>query len=68
MMTLKNAAVLALIGMALLSALLIAAFVKNLVAVASDAIPIFVLLSSLVHAFAAVSVAMFFYFFQRAQR
>jgi hypothetical protein len=66
-MTLKNAAVVALIGMAMLSLLLIAGFVRNLIAVVSDAIPMIAVLSSLVQAFAAVSVAMFFYFFQRAQ-
>jgi hypothetical protein len=67
-MTLKNAAVLALVGMTLLSVLVIAGFVRNVVAVMSDAIPVMAVLSSLVHAFAAVTVAMFFYFFQRAQR
>jgi hypothetical protein len=66
-MTLKNSAVLALIGMTLLSVLLTALFIRNLVALTSDAIPVVAVLSSLVHAFAALSVAVFFYFFQRAQ-
>ena len=64
-MTLKNAAVLALVGMMLLTMLLLVVFVRNLVAFMSDAIPAMVLLSSFVHAFASVSVALFFYAFQK---
>ena len=68
-MTLKNTAtVLALAGMTLLSVLLIAVFIRNLVAFTSDAVPVAAVLSSLVHAFAALSLAVFFYAFQRSQR
>jgi hypothetical protein len=66
-MTLKNAAVLAFIGMTLLSVLQAVVFVRNLVALGNGVIPVLTVVSSLVHAFAAVSLAMFFYSFQRAQ-
>jgi hypothetical protein len=66
-MTLKNAALLALIGMTLLTLLLIVEFIYNLVALANGVIPPTVLVSCLIHTFAALSVAVFFFAFHRAQ-
>ena len=65
-MTLKNAAVLALLGTALLTMLLLVVFINNLVALMSGAIPAMLLLTSFVHVFASLSVALFFYVFQKA--
>lgn len=66
-MTLKNAALLALIGMTLLTILLLAALVNNLFAFTRGLIPMTALLLSCTHSFAALSVAVFFYAFHGAQ-
>jgi hypothetical protein len=66
-MTLKNAALLALIGMSLLTLLLLVGFINNLVALANGVIPPTVFVSSMIHAFAALSVAVFFLTFHRTQ-
>jgi hypothetical protein len=66
-MSLKNAALLALIGMTLLTILLVASFISTALAVIHDLIPAVVLLRSLVHVFTSLTVLVFFYVFHRTQ-
>jgi hypothetical protein len=66
-MTLKNAALLALIGTILIAALLVWEFVFNVLNVLRGLIPATMLFSSFIYAFACFSVAVFFYVFYRAQ-
>jgi hypothetical protein len=66
-MSLKNAALLAMIGTVVLTILLILNLVNNFLAFMHGLIPAMVLLSSLLYAFVALSVAVFFYIFHRAQ-
>ena len=66
-MSLKNATVLARVGMILLTVLVAADFVNTLSGVLRDIIPALALLRSLVHLFASVAVTMFFLAFQEAQ-
>lgn len=66
-MTLKNAATFAFIGTLLAAALLVWDFVFDLVNVVDGLIPLTRLLSSLLYAFAAVSLAVFFYVFRKTQ-
>jgi hypothetical protein len=63
-MTLKNAALLALIGTILITALLVWDFVFN---VLRGLIPATMLFSSFIYAFACFSVAVFFYVFHKAK-
>jgi hypothetical protein len=62
-MTLKNAALLALIGTIVLTALLVWDFISNVLNVGRGLVPAVVLFSSFIYAFAAFSVAVFFYAF-----
>jgi hypothetical protein len=66
-MSIKNAALLATIATALLTILLLWRLVNNLLALMHGLIPAMVFLSSLVFAFAAVTVVVFFYVFHRGQ-
>ena len=66
-MSLKNAALLALIGTILLTVLLVVGFISTVLGVMRDVIPAMALLTSLVHLFASLSVLVFFYAFYRAQ-
>ncbi len=66
-MSLKNAALLALIGTILLTVLLAASFISTVLGVMRDVIPAMALLTSLVHVFTSLSVLVFFYVFYRAQ-
>jgi hypothetical protein len=66
-MSLKNAALLALIGMTLLTILLVASFISTTLAVIRDLIPAVALLTSLAHVFTSLTVLVFFYVFHRAQ-
>jgi hypothetical protein len=66
-MTLKNAALLALVGTILVSALLLWTFVLNVLSVLRGLIPAVMVFSSFIYAFACFSVAVFFYAFHRAQ-
>jgi len=66
-MTLKNAALLALIGTILMTALLLWTFVLTFLNVLRDLVPAVTLLQSFVYAFGCFSVAVFFYLFHRAQ-
>ena len=66
-MSLKNAALLALIGTVLLTVLVLAHFITTILGVIRDLIPAMALLTSLVHLFASLSVLVFFYVFYRNQ-
>ena len=66
-MTLKQASLLAFIGTLLLSILLVVDLVMDLLSLARGLIAAVTLLTSLIHAFAAVSVTVFFYVFHRTQ-
>ena len=67
-MTLKSAATLAFIGTLLAAALLIWDFAFDVVNVIEGLIPLAKLLSSFLFALAGLSVAIFFYVFQRSQK
>ena len=62
-MSLKNAALLAMIGTVVLTILLLLKLVNKFLAFMHGLIPAMVLLLSLIYAFAALSVAVFFYVF-----
>jgi hypothetical protein len=66
-MSLKNAALLALMGIALLTLLVVANFVTTLSGVMRDLIPTMVLVPSVVHVFASLGALVFFFVFYRAQ-
>jgi hypothetical protein len=66
-MTLKNAALLALIGTILMAALLVWNFVLSFLNVLRDLAPAITMFSSFIYAFGCFSVAVFFYLFHRAQ-
>jgi hypothetical protein len=66
-MTLKNAALLALIGTILMTAALVWSFVLTFLNVLRDLVPAVTLFSSLIYAFGCFSVVVFFYVFYRGQ-
>jgi hypothetical protein len=66
-MSLKNAALLALIGTILVTAFLVYYFISNVLNVAQGLVPPVKLLSSLIYAFGALSVAVFFFVFYKKQ-
>jgi hypothetical protein len=66
-MTLKNTALLALIGTILITALLIWDFVFNVLNVLRGIIPAAMLFPSFIYAFGCFCVAAFFYVFHKAQ-
>jgi hypothetical protein len=66
-MTLKNAALLALIGTILMTALLVWTFVFTFLNVLRGLVPALTLFSSFIYAFGSLSVTVFFYLFHRAQ-
>src|ERR1700756_4932119 len=66
-MTLKNAALLALIGTILMTALLVWTFVLTFLNVLRDLVPAVTLFQSFIYAFGCFTVAVFFYVFHRAQ-
>jgi hypothetical protein len=66
-MALKNAALFALIGTLLLTILLVAGLILDVLNVARGLIPATKMLSSLIQAFAAVAVTVFFYVFHKTQ-
>jgi len=67
-MTLKNAALGALVGTILMSALLVWVFVSNLVNFLRDLVPAVTVFSAFIYAAGCLSVMMFFYVFHRAQK
>jgi hypothetical protein len=66
-MTLKTAALLALIGTILMTALLVWSFVLTLLNVLRDLVPAVTLFSSFIYAFGCFSVMVFFFVFHRTQ-
>ena len=66
-MSLKTAASLALIGMALLTILLAADFINTASGVMHDVVPAVALFRSLVFVVASLTVTVFFYVFQKSQ-
>jgi hypothetical protein len=66
-MTLKNTALLALIGTVLMTALLAWNFVFNLLNLLRSLVPALTVLSSLIYAFGCFSVMVFFFVFHRTQ-
>jgi hypothetical protein len=66
-MTLKNAALLALAGTILAAVLLVWDLVFNILNVLRGLVPAVMLLSSFIYAFAALTLAVFFYVFHTAQ-
>ena len=67
-MTLKNSALLALVGTLLMTALLVWNFVFALLNVLRGLVPAVSLFSSLIYALGSLSVAVFFYMFYRTQK
>jgi hypothetical protein len=66
-MTIKNAALLALVGTVLVTALLVWTFVFDFLNVLRGLAPAITLFSSLIDAFACFTVAVFFFVFHKAQ-
>ena len=66
-MTLKNAALLALIGTILMTALLVWTFVFNFLNLLRGLVPAVMVFESFIYAFGCFSVMVFFYVFHRAQ-
>ena len=66
-MSLKNAAFLALIGTILVTALLVWDLIFNILNVVRGLIPAIMLFSSLIYAFAAFTVTVFFFVFHKTQ-
>ena len=66
-MTLKNAALLALVGTVLVTALLTWTFIFNFLNVLRGLVPPVAVFSTFIYAFACFTVAVFFFVFHRAQ-
>lgn len=66
-MTLKNAAFFAFIGMTLLTVVCAAGFIGDISALLTGAIAPMIILNSLIHLMASLSVAVFLYVFYKAQ-
>jgi hypothetical protein len=66
-MTVKNAALLALVGMTLVTILLIAGLITDVSGVVRGLIPAMRLLTSFLYAFAGLSVVFFLYAFHKAR-
>jgi hypothetical protein len=66
-MTIKSAALLALVGVCLLTLVLLAGLARDAWAVLNGVIPAVTFLASVIYALAAMSVAVFFFVFHRAQ-
>ena len=66
-MTLKNAAMLALVATLFQSCLLALDFLNTLVGVLHDVTPVVTLLRSLIYLLASLSLTLFFYVFHKAQ-
>jgi len=65
-MTLKNAALLALTGTILITALLVWNLIFNVLNVLQGLVPAAILFSSLIYAFGALSVTVFFFVFPQS--
>jgi hypothetical protein len=66
-MTLKNAALLALVGTILMTALLVWSFVLAFLNVLRDLVPAVTLFQSFIYAFGCFTVTVLFYVFHKAQ-
>ena len=66
-MSLKSAAQLALIGVSLLTILVVADFIRNLLAVLQGLLPPMTLLASIVFVLASLSMVVFLYVFHKSQ-
>jgi hypothetical protein len=66
-MSLKSAALFALIGMILLTIVLAAGFIRDLASFLGGAVALMTMLKSGIHLLASLSVAVFLYVFHRAQ-
>src|SRR5260370_19205838 len=66
-MTLKNAAFFAFLGMALLTVMLAVVFIRDLSSLLAGAIALISVLAALIRFLASLSVAVFLYVFYRAQ-
>jgi hypothetical protein len=66
-MSLKNAAFLALVGMILVTILLMADLIGDVLGVVRGLIPVVRLLTSIIYAFAGLGVVVFLYAFHKAQ-
>jgi len=66
-MTVKNAALLALVGTILMAAFLVWTLLFNVINVLRGVVAADALFSSFIYAFGCVCVALFFYVFHRAQ-
>jgi hypothetical protein len=66
-MTLKNAALIALAGTLLLTALIIVDFINNISNVLGGLVPAVILFRSLIYVIAGLSVTIFFFVFYKAQ-
>ena len=66
-MSLNNAALLALVGTILAAILLVADFIRDVLNVLRDLIPTARMFTSLLYAFASVTVVIFLYVFYKAQ-
>jgi len=67
-MTLRNAALLALVGATLMTVLQLWAFVFTFLNVLRGLVPAAMLFQSFIHAFGCFSVMVFFFVFHRAQQ
>jgi len=65
-MTVKNAALLALVGTGLLLLVLLATFVRDTMGVINGTVPAIRLVTSLIRTFAAVTVFVFFWVFHKS--
>jgi hypothetical protein len=66
-MTLRNAALLALVGMILTTIVLVMGFIGDVIGVARGLLPAMRLLTSVIYAFAGLSMVVFLYAFHKAQ-
>jgi hypothetical protein len=66
-MTLKNAALLALVGMILLTILLAAGCIVSVMGFLNGVVSAAAMLASLIRVFAALTLAVFFFVFHKAQ-
>jgi hypothetical protein len=66
-MTLKNAALLALVGMILLTILLAADCIVSVMGFLGGVVSAAAMLAALIRVFAALTLAVFFYFFHKGQ-
>jgi len=65
-MTLKNAALVALVGMILLTVLLLAGFIRDVASAANGLIPAISVLRSLIYLVASVTMTVFLYVFHKS--